>query len=157
MSYLWRRSGPVRTVERYLEASNANDLDAMAEFMAADFRVIDSTGESVEGRENVLLAMRRFIRLAPDYRIEDLQLSSRGEHVFIKGHTRCSDQRLVGDTLWRALADERQMYEWQSFSRDYAPHLSRILMPELQPFAAGGKPGAGDMWGGSIGPCSTAG
>ena len=144
MSYLWRRSGPTRTVERYLAACNANDVAAMAELMAAHFRVIDSTGEAIEGRDNVLLAMRRFVRLAPDYRIEIQQLSARDDHVFVQGRATCSDERLAGDTLWRGIADDQRMYQWQSFSRDCTPHLARILMPELEPAPSGGWHGMPD-------------
>jgi len=65
MAFFWRRSGPLRTVERYCAASNANDIAAISDLMAEDFRVIDSSCELILGREKVLQAMRRLIAVAP--------------------------------------------------------------------------------------------
>lgn len=133
MSIFARRGGPLRTVERFCAASNANDIVAATDLMAAGFRVIDSTGEAIVGRANVTKAMRRFFKLAPDYRIEVTSMSSRGNEVFVRGRALCSDERLRGEMLWRAVADGRRMHEWQSYSPEGGPHLTRILMPELRP------------------------
>jgi hypothetical protein len=51
--------------------------------------------------------------------------------VLIRGHTTCSDERLTGDVLWRVIADDRRIHEWQSYSVGGTPNLTRILMPEL--------------------------
>ena len=137
MAIFFRESGPVRTVRRYCSACNAKNLEAMAGMMAEDFRVIDSTGEAVDGRTNALEAMRRFMRLAPDFHIEMTSISSHRNQVFMRGRATCSDHRLAGDVLWRAVADDRQIHEWQSYSPESSgPHLMRILMPELEPAPA---------------------
>jgi ketosteroid isomerase-like protein len=134
MAIFFRESGPVRTVRRYCAACNAKDLAAMARLMAEDFCIIDSTGEAVEGRANAVEAMRRFILLAPDFHIEMTSVSSHEDQVFMRGQATCSDERLAGDVLWRAVADNHQIHEWQSYSPESGgPHLTRILMPELQP------------------------
>lgn len=125
------RGGPVRTVERFLAARAAKDVFAAAQLMAEDVRFIDSAGEVIAGRANVIESFRRFARLAPDYRIEVSDISSRGNEVLIRGRSVCADARLTGETLWRAAADGRHLREWQGYSPDGTPQLTRILMPEL--------------------------
>ena len=129
MALFFRESGPVRAVRQYCAACNAKDIAAIARMMAEDFRGIDSTGEAVEGRENALRAMRRFIRIAPDFHLEVTGISSHGDQVFMRGWATCSDERLASDVLRRAVADNHLIHEWQSYSPESGgPHLNRILM-----------------------------
>ncbi len=123
--------GPVRTVERFLAAIEANDLIALGGLIGPRMRLIDSAGDVIEGRRHALESLRRFARLAPDFRIEVADMSARGDEVLIRGKSVCADPRLTGETLWRAVADGRHIHEWQGFSADGTPQLARILMPEL--------------------------
>lgn len=136
MGLFSRESGPMRTVRLYCEASNANDLAAMTRLMDENFRVVDSTGEMVEGRDNVLEAMRRFVALAPDFHIEITDMFSRGEQVFMRGRASCSQEGLTGDVMWRAEADSRRILRWESFAPEQPARLTRILMPGLSVDAA---------------------
>lgn len=131
MSIFARKSGPQRIVERFCAASNANDLETVARLLAPGFRMIDSAGEAIEGRANAVTALGRFFSLAPDFHIDIADISARGRQVFIRGRAVCSDERFAGEKLWRAVADDRRIHEWQSFSRGGTPHLTRILMPEI--------------------------
>jgi ketosteroid isomerase-like protein len=96
-------------------AINARDLEALSALMTPEHRFIDAAGAVVEGKDACRKAWRGFFDAFPDYRNEVTDLSARGSVIAMAGASRCSDSRLEGPALWRAVAEGGRLSEWQVF------------------------------------------
>lgn len=95
------------------DAINARDIEALAGLMTSGHRFIDSAGTVLAGRDACMNAWRRFFAAFPDYRNEVSVIATDGPTVALAGRSHCSDRRLDGPALWRAVVDEGRLTEWQ--------------------------------------------
>ena len=55
---------------RFVEAINRHDPEAMFEMVEEDYRHIDSEGQIFDGRDEMSIAWKSFLKTVPDYTIE---------------------------------------------------------------------------------------
>ncbi len=80
--------GTLATVQRFNEAFNRHDVDAVMALMTADC-VVDSTrpppdGERVEGQERVRAYWQEFFRRSPQARFETEELFAAGDRCVVR-------------------------------------------------------------------------
>ena len=121
------RNRSVRIVERFIDAVNRRDLDGVGAVISDDFRIVDSQGEWLEGRDEVLRAHARFFELEPNFNLSAESKVARGDEVLVKGSVTASDPSLALDTLWKARVAGDKVTYFQSFGPPEAPHLARAL------------------------------
>ncbi|MCB2072328.1 MAG: nuclear transport factor 2 family protein [Novosphingobium sp.] len=95
------------------DAINARDLQALAGLMASGHRFIDSAGSVVAGRQACIDAWHGFFTAFPDYRNDVGVIAVEEPVVAMAGRSYCSDARLDGPALWRAVAGDGELIEWQ--------------------------------------------
>ncbi|HSR52362.1 MAG TPA: nuclear transport factor 2 family protein [Acidobacteriota bacterium] len=112
-------------VEAFIEAVNQADVGLLKDLMAADHRLIDPQGRSVEGREEVAVAWTDFFKMFPDYRIEVETLVHSESTVGVFGSTTATfrgkrglvpENRLGGPAAWKALVKNGQIQSWQVYA-----------------------------------------
>lgn len=94
---------------------SANDIDALSSLLTDDHVFIDTAGTQVSGKAAVLAAWSSFFSAFPGYRNQFTGFVERGREVCIEGHSSCSDPRLCGPALWRAVVRDGQIVEWRVF------------------------------------------
>lgn len=127
---LWGEARECKIVRAFCAACNANDLDGAIAIMDDDFCVIDSAGNAVVRRDNVVQSITDFIAVVPDYQIEIFDLVARGEEVLVRGQSHCSDERFADERLWRALVKNGKMAEWQVYPSRIGPPIGKIVAQE---------------------------
>ena len=94
---------------------NARDLDGLVRMMTEDHRFIDTAGAVVSGKPACTEAWRGFFAAFPDYRNIFEHLHDKGDAVIVEGRSECSDPRLNGPGLWRAVVNGSSIAEWRIF------------------------------------------
>jgi uncharacterized protein (TIGR02246 family) len=69
---------PVAALQRYHEAIDAHDMDAVAEMFAPDSNYVSEGLGAVEGRGNILAAMRAYFTGHPDHQSWDDEVKQTG-------------------------------------------------------------------------------
>jgi ketosteroid isomerase-like protein len=91
------------TALAFNDAINRRDLVALGGLMADDHTFIDTEGNVLSGREDVLGAWRGFFGAFPDYRNVWTSLTVKGETLVAVGHSTCaSEPELDGPAIWTA-------------------------------------------------------
>jgi ketosteroid isomerase-like protein len=108
-------SDPGTIAMAFHAAINARDLDALSALMTPRHRFIDSAGSLVDGKEACRKAWRGFFDVFPDYANDVSELIAVGSVAVMAGSSRCSDPRLDGPALWRAVADRDKLSEWRVY------------------------------------------
>lgn len=121
------KSQSIKVVDRYVAALNARDSGKIAYLLADDVRFVDSHGEWIEGREQVIDATERFFAMEKNFHLDADSTIERNGEVLMQGSTRADDPSLRHDTLWKARVIKGKLAFWQSYGRAEAPHLTRIL------------------------------
>lgn len=116
-------------MQRYIAALNARDPETIGDLLAADCRLVDSSGGWVEGRDNALAATRAFFDFETDFRLEHEDIVLRGDEVLVRGNVRANNPQLAKDSLWRARVRDGKLAYWQSFGAESLP-LARLLLPD---------------------------
>ena len=128
---MWRfENKSVATVRRFVCALNVHEVAAATDLLAENCRMVDSSGEWIEGRAQIGLVMKRFFEIEPDFRITIEDVSRRGQDVLIRGHAQAQDPQLAKDTLWMARTEGGLISHWQSYGPSQRNHVMRSLMPE---------------------------
>ena len=104
-----------QTVERFNDCISKRDIERLATLMAQDHTFIDKVGNVVAGKEAVLKAWRGFFAAFPDYWNEFEHWEIDGSVVTVRGRSHCSNHRLDGPALWRALACDDKISEWRVY------------------------------------------
>lgn len=116
-------ASPADTVNRFLGAINAHDLELLASLLSDSHRLTDSLGNTIVGRENVEAAWRRYFEMVPDYLIRvERQLAGESE-VALFGRATGSVAVSVGPPReWslpvavRTRVESGRVVEWQVFA-----------------------------------------
>jgi|CXWL01.1.fsa_nt_gi ketosteroid isomerase-like protein len=103
-------------VAAFNDAIDGADLEGLADLMADAHIFIDAAGGRVAGKAACVAAWRQFFAAFPDYRNDFERIVVKGDVVFISGRSSCSDPRLNGPALWRALVRGALIVEWQVYT-----------------------------------------
>lgn len=103
---------PRDVVAEFNNAISRRDLPRLGELMTEDHRLITGTGDPVKGKEACLSAWRKFFKLLPDYRNVFQRVWSVGGVVRMRGRSVCTDQRLNGPAIWKAVVQGTRISEW---------------------------------------------
>ena len=93
-------------------AISSRDLSRLGELMTEDHRLITGTGDPVIGKEACISAWRQFFEVLPDYRNVFERVWSVGEVVRMRGRSVCTDERLNGPAIWKAVVEGPRISEW---------------------------------------------
>lgn len=128
---VWGRSRRDKaTAQRFVEAVNAHDLNALGQLMTDDFAYIDSWREGIVGRDKALAAVGVLFATDPEFGIDVERSSFRDPHVLMSGTVssiQFGDKRRA---VWRALCEGNCLAEWQSWAEGGPPPMSRTLAPD---------------------------
>jgi ketosteroid isomerase-like protein len=98
------------------EAINRRDLQGLRELMTDDHRLIDSDGNLIRGKEEVLEAWRGFFDAFPDYRNDWSGTIEVGDRQIAVGRSTCSNEpALDGPAIWAARSSQGKVAEWRVF------------------------------------------
>lgn len=106
---------PIATVNRFNDAINRRDIEAIAALITDDYTFTDSGGHVETGRKNGLNSRRRFFAAFPDYRNVFERTELRGDVVTVQGRSECAEPILNGPALWSARVHNRRVREWRVY------------------------------------------
>ena len=107
------RSADARNVaEEFNDAITSRDLTRLGELMTEDHTLITGTGDPVDGKEACISAWRQFFELLPGYRNVFERVWSVGQVVQMRGRSVCTDERLNGPAIWKAVVEGARISEW---------------------------------------------
>lgn len=101
------------------------DLSGLADLMALDHVFVDSAGGRVIGKDKCVEAWRGFFAMFPDYRNVFEHVHATDGTALITGRSECSDARLDGPALWKAVVQNGRVTEWHVL--DDTPEARRAL------------------------------
>jgi ketosteroid isomerase-like protein len=116
---------PARTVRRFVEAINARSPARVAALLSEDHLFVDSSGETVRGREEMRKAWIGYFVMIPDYAIELEHLFVSGSTVAVFGRARgtyapdgtlSSQNRWELSAAWRAEVRDGLIQSWQVYA-----------------------------------------
>jgi hypothetical protein len=93
-------------------AISSRDLSRLGELMTEDHTLITGTGDPVKGKEACICAWGEFFELLPDYRNVFERVWSVGPVVRMRGRSVCTDERLNGPAIWKAVVEGTRISEW---------------------------------------------
>lgn len=88
------------------------DLSGLSDLFSEDHVFIDSAGSMVKGKSSCLEVWKGFFTTFPDYYNEFDRVEEMGGFVAVAGRSVCSDSRLHGPALWRAVIVDDLIAEW---------------------------------------------
>ena len=97
------------------ERINNRDLAGLTAMMTEDHTFIDSSDEVHAGKERMVAGWKDFFESYPDYRNHFTYLETRGDRVYVLGHSTCSHQPLHGPAIWTAQVVENRISEWRVY------------------------------------------
>jgi len=129
---------PEDIVRRFAAAINSHDADAVAAFFTDEHVFIDSLGNRLTGRQNLLLGWRKYFQMFPDYSIQISSLATHHSTVAAFGsasgtYAAARDPALGAWTVpaaWRAIVAGSRIAEWQVYA-DNSP-VVQILQNSAQ-------------------------
>ena len=127
----WGRSRKSKTLlARFVAATNAHDVEAMADLVSDDYTYIDSWREGVSGRDLVMDGARRMFAADPGFQIEVESSSFSDPFVLMRGWTNSSLPEIGRRrAVWRARCENGLISEWQSWAEGGPPPLNRTYSP----------------------------
>jgi ketosteroid isomerase-like protein len=120
---------PKLVVQQFNEYINNRDLPGLSSLMSEDHVFIDSNDNVKRGKDLMTEGWRDFFNQFPDYRNHFTTVESRGNQVFIIGHSTCSFKPLDGPALWTAKVDEGFVAEWRVYDDTSANREKLGLKP----------------------------
>lgn len=76
---------------------------------------IDTAGNVVAGKQAVIEAWRGFFKAFPDNRNAFENWKVDASIVTVSGRSHCSDKRLEGPALWKAVVSDQALVEWRVY------------------------------------------
>jgi ketosteroid isomerase-like protein len=118
-----------KIVKEYIKAINKQDLDKMRELMSEDHELVDATGASYIGREEILKAWPEYYEMFPDYLVEISNTIEQKELVAVFGYASATYKNIKDPensnywkvpAAWKAIVRNNQIIYWQVYC-DYSP------------------------------------
>lgn len=106
---------PKLIVLQFNEYINNQDIEGLANLMAHDYQFVDSGDDVQQGKEANVQGWLVFFKQFPDYLNHFLIVESRGNSVFVIGHSTCADDRLDGPAIWTAKVENDLVAEWRVY------------------------------------------
>lgn len=100
-------------VERFNQAINDRDLDAVSALLHDDYVFVDTAGNTEHGKDAGIRSWEGFFRQFPDYRNVFEEAVERDDSVVVRGHSECSEPALEGPALWVATIQDGLIKEWR--------------------------------------------
>ena len=122
------KKDPKMVALQFNECINNRDIDGIAEIMADDYQFIDSSGDIFTGKEKEIRGWKTFFDRFPDYRNHFSIVESRGNLVFVIGHSTCSHEPLDGPALWTARIENDLVAEWRVYL-DSPENREKLKLP----------------------------
>ncbi len=106
------KNAPTEIVHQFNDCITQRDAARLSGFLAEDHVFVDNAGNMVSGKQDCIAAWSGFFDAFPDYynvldRVED-----KHKFVAVAGHSICSDARLHGPALWKAVVAGEVIAEW---------------------------------------------
>jgi ketosteroid isomerase-like protein len=93
-------------------AISRRDLSRLGDLMTEDHKLVTGPGDPVNGKDACIRAWSQFFELLPDYRNVFERVWSVGEVVRMQGRSVCTDERLNGPAIWKAIVEGTRISEW---------------------------------------------
>ncbi len=117
--------GPVETINNFVAAINAHDMEALVSLMSEDHVFIDAFGESWESRPTMRRAWKGYLEWFPDYNIFVAETFVSGNVVVMLG-TASGTYAVDGDlppenhwelpAAWKGVVRDGQVSHWQVYA-----------------------------------------
>ena len=116
---------PEAITQRFVDAINRHDVDALATLMSPGHRFVDSLGTTIEGRDKMRLGWAGYFKMVPDYKITLEETYANDAAVVlpgIAGGTYSKDGHLASENRWstpvavRALIEDGLVVEWRVYA-----------------------------------------
>lgn len=114
-----------QTVEAFVAAINAGDVEAIRTLMSEDHIFIDSLGNTRTGRAQVVESWHSYLTLFPDYRITIRSILTDKGDALLYGRAAATlhrDGKAVSSggweipAAWRAAVEDAHITAWQVFA-----------------------------------------
>jgi ketosteroid isomerase-like protein len=125
------QTSPQDIVLAFNERINNQDLVGLAAMMTEDHTFIDSSDEVHVGKEQMVAGWKDFFESYPDYINHFAFLETRGDWVYILGHSTCSYKPLHGPAIWTARVVGERVAEWRVYL-DTEPNRKALELPTDQ-------------------------
>jgi ketosteroid isomerase-like protein len=106
---------PKFVVLQFNEYINNRDLQGLSNLMTEDHVFIDSNDDVHSGKGLMIKGWGDFFHQFPDYRNHFAIVESRGDRVFVIGHSTCSFKPLDGPALWTVKVEDGLIAEWRVY------------------------------------------
>jgi hypothetical protein len=112
-------------IEAFVAAVNSGRPEKIVGAMHADAVFIDSLGNRIEGKAELLDGWRAYLRLFPDYRVEiaaifveerEAMLHGRAGGTLHRANRPVEGGRWEIPAAWRAVTDSRRVTLWQVYA-----------------------------------------
>ena len=121
-------------INKFVEAINNHDIEAIYELMAEDHRFVDSMGRTVDGRDEMKKSWVAFFEIVPDYNItisetfdsnDKLVLLGNASGTYTEDGNLRDENRWKTQAAWRAVVEEGKIAEWKVFGDNEA--IRRVI------------------------------
>jgi ketosteroid isomerase-like protein len=119
---------------KFIEAINRHDVDAIGELMSEDHTFVDSGGDVYKGNEQMRQGWADYFRMFPDYKIEAPEFVVSSDTIVLLGKasgTYTTDGKLRPENrweipaAWKAVIVDEKIKLWQVFA-DNTPVMEII-------------------------------
>jgi uncharacterized protein (TIGR02246 family) len=116
---------PIEVVQKFEEAINARNTEAICALMTADGEFIDSLGNRIQGQAKLRAAWDGYFKMVPDYSISHSEIFANGNTVAVFGSaqgTFSKDGEIKKENswrmpaAWRAVVKEGKIAVWQVYA-----------------------------------------
>jgi ketosteroid isomerase-like protein len=125
------KKDPKLTVLEFNHFINNQDIKRLSKLMSGDHKFIDSSDEVHEGKELMVAGWQDFFESYPDYINHFRLIESRGNQVYVLGHSTCSHEPLHGPAIWTAVIENELVKEWRVYL-DTAENREKLKLPNPQ-------------------------
>ena len=114
-----------KIANKFIEAINRHDIEAIGELMSEDHTFVDSGGDVYKGNEQMRQGWADYFRMFPDYEIEAPEFVVSGDTVILLGRacgTYSTDGKLRPENhweipaAWKAVVVDEKIKLWQVFA-----------------------------------------
>ena len=114
-----------KIANKFIEAINRHDIEAIGELMSEDHTFVDSGGDVYKGNEQMRQGWADYFRMFPDYEIEAPEFVVSGDTVILLGRasgTYTTDGKLRPENhweipaAWKAVVVDEKIKLWQVFA-----------------------------------------
>ncbi len=106
---------PIDIATQFNLAINKQNAAKLSRLMDKRHTFIDSAGNVVEGKKQVLALWQEFFDLYPDYENVFEHAYDGGHYVVALGHSICSHVGLEGPAIWYIKLHNGRVLEWRMF------------------------------------------